>query len=382
MDWVTELEDAELDRAVAFHGHFCPGLLIGFRAATIALDRLGVSRSGDEELFGIVENDSCALDGFQCVTGCTMGKGNLIFLDWGKQVFTLAVRPSGRAVRLVFVGDAEKPVNADGETDRDAFARLIYTGKAETLYRIEERTLDLPAHAQRYPNGVCDGCGEAVMQPRLRSTGDKRLCPACLRESPFQGAMTQVADFLFEVGMLKKTPRTGYQFLGNGHESVAAHSFRTAVIAYLLGQLDPNARAERVLKMALFHDLAEARTGDHNYVNKQYVQVDELAAERDATRHIPCKNEVRALLTEFRAQKTLEAQLANDADQLDLVVELKEKLDLGNTYAGAWLYYAEKRLHTETARQLCRTILETDWTHWWFRKEDHLWIRNGEDRDS
>ena len=83
--------------------------------------------------------------------------------------------------------------------------------------------------------------------------------------------MKKAVHFLFEVGMLKKTPRTGYQFLGSGGESVADHSFRTAIIGFLLADRDERADRNWVVLMCLFHDLPEARTGDQNYVNKRCI---------------------------------------------------------------------------------------------------------------
>ena len=96
--------------------------------------------------------------------------------------------------------------------------------------------------------------------------------------------MDRVVDFLFEVGMLKRTPRSGWQFLGSGTESVAEHSYRTAMIAFVLVRLDGDGLdADRILRMALLHDLPEARTGDLNYMNQKYVHADEeRAAERSA----------------------------------------------------------------------------------------------------
>ncbi|MBF0530615.1 MAG: HD domain-containing protein [Deltaproteobacteria bacterium] len=187
--------------------------------------------------------------------------------------------------------------------------------------------------------------------------------------------MTQMADFLFEVGMLKKTPRTGYQFLGNGHENVATHSFRAAVIGYLLAHLTTGADVDRTAKICLFHDLAEARTGDQNYVNKQYVVADEARAMRDAAAKVTCGSEIEGYLAEFNSGQTLESQLAYDADQLDLIVELKEKMDLGNRYAATWLFYARKRLKTKIGKDLHDAIMKTDWTNWWFDKKEHLWVR-------
>ncbi len=88
---------------VKFHGHACPGLAFGFRATRLALEQLGISRAGDEELVAVVENKSCAVDAIQALAGCTFGKGNLIFKDYGKQVYTLFNRSSGEAVRLAVI---------------------------------------------------------------------------------------------------------------------------------------------------------------------------------------------------------------------------------------------------------------------------------------
>ncbi|MBW2086851.1 MAG: HD domain-containing protein, partial [Deltaproteobacteria bacterium] len=112
-----------------------------------------------------------------------------------------------------------------------------------------------------------------------------------------------------------------------------------------------------------------------NYVNKQYVKVDEVRAGADFAANVPCGPEIEALLEEFRARETLESLLANDADQLDLAVELKEKQDLGNRYAAEWLTFAQKRVKTEVGQDLFQAIMETDWAQWWFdRKKEHLWV--------
>jgi putative hydrolase of HD superfamily len=186
--------------------------------------------------------------------------------------------------------------------------------------------------------------------------------------------MNAIVNFLFEAGMLKKTPRTGYQFLGSGQESVADHSFRMALIGYILAYQDPAADPLRTVLICLFHDLHEARTGDHNYVNKRYVSVDEAKAVQDMTRGLPFDQELIALTQEFNEAQTWEARLARDADQLDLIIELKEQLDLGNKYAKEWLDYAVQRLSTEKAKTLAQEIMQTDSTDWWFEKQSSLWV--------
>jgi putative hydrolase of HD superfamily len=192
-------------------------------------------------------------------------------------------------------------------------------------------------------------------------------------------AMKNLANFLFEVGMLKRTPRTGFQFLGSGAESVAEHSFRTAVIGYTLAQLDGEADAARVMMMCLFHDIPEARTGDLNYVNKKYVQVDEQKAIDDLARTLPFGTEYRELLQEFMQKQTLEARLAHDADQLEMILALKEYRDLGNRNADEWYPFSIKRLQTEAARRLAEEVWNTDSSRWWFEGESEQWWVKGEE---
>jgi putative hydrolase of HD superfamily len=190
--------------------------------------------------------------------------------------------------------------------------------------------------------------------------------------------MKNIVNFLFEVGMLKRTPRTGYQFLGSGNESVAEHSFRAAVIGYVLSRREPEADPYKTILMCLFHDLPEARTGDHNYVNKRYVSVDEDKAVMDMTRNIPFGDEMVSIIEEFNAGESLEARISRDADQLDLIMELKEHDDLGNRSAEDWLFYAIKRLLTERGKEMAQEILKTDRTEWWFEKKTDLWVNGPE----
>ena len=176
------------------------------------------------------------------------------------------------------------------------------------------------------------------------------------------------------MGMLKKTPRTGYQFLGSGQESVADHSFRTAIIGYILSQQEPDADCQKIVLMCLFHDLHEARTGDHNYVNKRYVAVDEESALNDMAKDLPFGEDIIVLTREFNLGESLEARISRDADQIDLILELKEQQDLGNRYARDWLKYALQRLQTENAKKMALEVLNTDSTDWWFEKKTAWWV--------
>ena len=191
--------------------------------------------------------------------------------------------------------------------------------------------------------------------------------------------MDSIADFLFEVGMLGKTPRTGYQFLGSGKESVAEHVLRTIFVGYVLCKMNPKLDEFRVLKMCTLHDLPEARTGDMNYVNKKYVNVDEEKAVRELTGDLSFGEDIKASIDEFNGRKTLEALTARDADQIALILQLKEYGDLGNKYAEEWISYAIQRLSTETAKDLASKIIETDSSNWWFKEKGDWWI-NGNNK--
>ncbi|MEN6437431.1 MAG: HD domain-containing protein [Syntrophobacter sp.] len=183
----------------------------------------------------------------------------------------------------------------------------------------------------------------------------------------------KIVNFFFELGMLKKTPRSGFQFLGSGRESVADHSFRVAMIGFTLARLAGNVDPFKVVCLALFHDVPEARTGDMNYVNKRYVTVDEGGAVDDLAEALPFGDELKELLAEYRDRETEESRLAHDADQLDLILELKEQNDLGNVYATKWIHFAMQRLTTPIGKKVAEEAARTDSTDWWFKGHDDWW---------
>ncbi len=189
--------------------------------------------------------------------------------------------------------------------------------------------------------------------------------------------MDRVANFLFEMGMLKRTPRTGWQFLGSGQESVAEHIFRASMIAYVLARLDGGVDADRVVRMALFHDLPEGRTGDLNYMAQKYVQVDEMGAAADMVNGLSFGPEIMDLIREFAAQATPEARLVKDADNLEMLLALKEHHDVGNRNAEEWIPFTLRRLKTDAARDLAQRILAGDSSAWWFDKESEWWVQGG-----
>ena len=177
--------------------------------------------------------------------------------------------------------------------------------------------------------------------------------------------MKKIANLLFEAKILKEIPRSGYHFLGVGKESVAEHSFCTTFIAYVMSQLEPGIDALKLISMCLLHDLAEARIGDLNTVHKKYVRADESAALEDAFRGLPFGGNMMELVREYNDGSTPEAELAHDADQLALVIELKDLMDIGYKPPEGWIDNVIKRVKSETGRKIAQAIMNTPRDDWW-----------------
>lgn len=164
------------EEIVAFHGHLCPGLTIGYRMAQAAMHSLSELRAEDEELVAIVENDACGVDALQCLTGCTFGKGNLIFRDYGKQVYTVYSRSSGTGVRVSFHG---KGVPAEVRENRSDFIEWLRTAPADDMLSLQRVTIQEPEPARLHKSLVCAYCGESVMETRIRKLEGKPACIPC-----------------------------------------------------------------------------------------------------------------------------------------------------------------------------------------------------------
>jgi len=184
-----------------------------------------------------------------------------------------------------------------------------------------------------------------------------------------------IANFLYEVGILAKTPRSGFHFLGSGEQSVAEHLNRTAYIGYVLATLEGGVDTGEVLKMCLFHDLGEARTSDLNYVHQKYANADEYKAIDDIAKTLFFGGELRHIAQDLKEGKKKEAKIAKDADQIELILSLREQADIGNKRAKTWLPSVVKRLKTKSAKELVKSILKTPSDDWWFSdKTDKWWV--------
>jgi formylmethanofuran dehydrogenase subunit E len=128
-----------------------------------------------------VENDSCAVDAVQVLTGCTFGKGNLIFHDYGKMIFTFVRRRDGRSVRLAF-SDLSGPHRRHRPPSESRAERIAWmlSEPPERLFQVRQSTFEpVPEKARIHESVECDICGESVMITRMRRRGAGTLCIPC-----------------------------------------------------------------------------------------------------------------------------------------------------------------------------------------------------------
>ena len=164
------------ERCVAFHGHECGGLTIGYKAAEYAIQLLDLHFSHDEQVVCIAENDACGIDAIQVMLGCSVGKGNLLFHLRGKQAFNVYNRATGQSVRLVL---NPKP---EGITRKEDSFRYYQESRPEDLFTVKETTIPLPNPAQIFDSYRCDCCGEVTGSNWIRLAGSKKLCLDCYQE--------------------------------------------------------------------------------------------------------------------------------------------------------------------------------------------------------
>ncbi len=193
----------DLKRCIAFHGHLCPGLVYGYRVAKAAVDLLQLERSTDEEVVAISENDSCAVDGIQVILGTTMGKGNLILKDYGKNAYTILSRKQKKAYRF-----SRKDFYKYKGKEKDEFNRIDDAITAETATENEKRRHKLlkandllsrpfdevfaskevdyiaPPYAPLARSEACALCGEMTMSTKMAAAENgKLICIPCSRKA-------------------------------------------------------------------------------------------------------------------------------------------------------------------------------------------------------
>jgi putative hydrolase of HD superfamily len=182
-----------------------------------------------------------------------------------------------------------------------------------------------------------------------------------------------------QAGSLMNMPRSHKKNLGTTFDTVASHSFHVAVIAYCIARMEglDNNRAMKATLMGLFHDLAEARTGDVDFIGKHYTSVDEEKAIKDQFDIKDFGEDLKDLLEEYKERTSLEAKCAKDADSLEQTYQVWVLSWQGNKIATKWFESGYKDripgLRTESAKKLAYKMKDSSPQDWWwsqFMKDD------------
>jgi len=166
------MDKEKWDKCVEFHGHECPGLAIGFKVCEAAIESLGITFSSDEEVVCVTENDACGVDAVQVITGCSIGKGNLLHRNTGKQAFSFFNRSTGENIRLVL-----KPFK--GEMDRQQRQEYLLHTPASELFECKKPHFTLPEEARIFTTIICEQCGEGAPEHKIRFQEGKKVCCDC-----------------------------------------------------------------------------------------------------------------------------------------------------------------------------------------------------------
>ena len=178
-----------------------------------------------------------------------------------------------------------------------------------------------------------------------------------------------IAKFLYEMGQLKRVKRSGWWIAGvKDPESVAEHTFRTAVIAYLLARLEGVDTGKTVL-MALFHDMPETRTNDAHRIVRRYAKWDEVdrKAVDEQSKRLPNEmaTQMATLFEEFEKEASPEAKVVRDADLLECIVQAREYQALGYRDVVDWIFNAQRVLRTDSAKRIAAECIKTEPKEWW-----------------
>ena len=189
-----------IEKTIAFHGHSCPGLAIGIRAAELALQKLAYVDK--EDLVAVVETDMCGVDAIQFLTGCTFGKGNLIHKDYGKMAFSFYDRSKNVGFRAVLRPDISSDIGSElrslmkkveagtaGQEESDRVQELRNTlqerymkADLDEMFVVTDPGHPAPKPARILASLKCEACGEMAMESRTRRFDGKTLCLPCFEK--------------------------------------------------------------------------------------------------------------------------------------------------------------------------------------------------------
>lgn len=164
------------DKAVAFHGHQCPGLAIGFKACEAAFEKMGIGFSDDEEIVCVTENDACGVDAVQALLSCTIGKGNLIYRGTGKQAFSFFNRKNGDKLRVCLKAKKNEGM------ERKEWQEYLLNAPVDEIFSFSKPKYEVPENARIFRTAICEICGEGASENKMHLQDGKIVCSDCFKE--------------------------------------------------------------------------------------------------------------------------------------------------------------------------------------------------------
>lgn len=176
-------------------------------------------------------------------------------------------------------------------------------------------------------------------------------------------------EFLYELGSMRHVQRAWRQHLATDCANDLEHTLRVLWIALAIARREQVGNEEKIMKMALIHDIAETRVSDLSHLQKQYVQTNEERAIHDLFLGTSFADFV-SVAKEYKKRKCIEAKIVKDADHLDIDIELKELEERGHAIPKKWkanrTFVRKQKFATKTARRLWDQIQKSDPSSWYF----------------
>ncbi len=179
----------------------------------------------------------------------------------------------------------------------------------------------------------------------------------------------RITNFFFEIATLRRLTRSHRQMIEEVSDNISDHSFRVAVIGMILANLE-NCDENKVLKMCLFHDVVEARTGDANWINQQYLDIHEEKAQTEQMQGLPIAGQIMQLIKEYEERQTKESIVAKDADLLDQMVLQQEYFYKDKENVERWQNHTLRSIKTESAKILAHKIRVANPFNWLYQLSD------------
>lgn len=143
-------------------------------------------------------------------------------------------------------------------------------------------------------------------------------------------------ELLYELGALRLIDRQWRRFHNTETQNLTEHHFRVTWIALLIAKHEKVTNTDKIMKMAMVHDISESRTGDVDYLARQYVIRDESKGIKDVFKNTALEKEFVDLWHEYEDRECIESKIVKDADNLDIDLELQEQSARGNVLQKKW----------------------------------------------